>query len=142
MSSRIIAIAALVLGCALGTAYSQAKPVPEHSKANAPSQIQAPDPTASDGDKYRVILENARVRVLRYHDEPGQKTHLHHHPNDFIMYALTPFTRTLTFPDGKKQERKFNTGDIAWVPAQTHVGENIGSVPTEGLLIEVKGCRP
>lgn len=132
MGSRIVALALLMFGFALGTAHSQGRP--QGAKA------EAPDPTQSDADKYHVILENARVRVLRYHDEPGEKTHLHHHPHDFIMYALAPFSRTLTFADGKSQQRKFNTGDIAWVPAQTHVGENIGSAPTEGLIIEVKGC--
>jgi quercetin dioxygenase-like cupin family protein len=136
----MIVLCALLLGCALGTAYSQATPSGTGKSRPGPGAPQAPDPTASDGDKYHVILENARVRVLRYHDEPGQKTHLHHHPHDFIMYALAPFSRTLTFADGKKQQRTFNAGEIAWVPAQTHVGENIGTLPTDGLIIEVKGC--
>ena len=95
------------------------------------------DPTHTDGDKYHVILENERVRVLRYHDEPGQKTQLHHHPA-FVMYALAPFRRRLTGPDGTQRVRDFAAGDIAWMPAQSHIGENIGSSPTEVLLIELK----
>jgi quercetin dioxygenase-like cupin family protein len=95
------------------------------------------DPTHTDGDKYHVLLENERVRVLRYHDEPGQKTQLHHHP-DFIMYALAPFQRRLTAPDGTQRVRNFAAGDIAWMPAQSHIGENVGSSPTEVLLIEMK----
>ena len=102
----------------------------------------APDPTVSDGDKYHVILENEHVRVLRYHDAPGDKTHLHHHPHPFVMYALAPFDRELTFPDGSRRERHFGPGSIDWVPAQTHVGQNIGNAPTEGLIIEVKSCVP
>lgn len=32
------------------------------------------DPTTTDPDKYQVIFENDRVRVLKYRDEPGQST--------------------------------------------------------------------
>ena len=96
-----------------------------------------PDPVVTDGDEYHVVLENEHVRVLRYHDEPGGKTHLHHHPS-FVMYALAPFRRQLTFPDGSKRVREFRAGEAVGVPAQSHVGENIGDVPTEGLLIEIK----
>ena len=121
--------------CAREPARAEAKP-----KGATPRQAAAPDPTVSDGDKYHVVLENEYVRVLRYHDEPGQKTHPHHHPNAFIMYALAPFRRKLTFPDGRVRERVFAAGEADWVPAQTHSGENTGSAPTEGLLIEVKSC--
>jgi beta-alanine degradation protein BauB len=99
------------------------------------------DPAVTDGDKYHVLLENEHVRVLRYHDEPGAKTRLHHHP-DFVMYALAPFRRQLTFPDGTRRQRIFDTGDLAWMPAQSHIGENIGANPTDVLLVEIKKqCR-
>jgi hypothetical protein len=29
------------------------------------------DAIETDGDKYSVVLENERVRVLKYHDKPG-----------------------------------------------------------------------
>ena len=35
------------------------------------------DPTSTDADKYKVIFENERVRVLEYRDEPGQVTKPH-----------------------------------------------------------------
>ena len=31
------------------------------------------DPTQSDPDKYKVIFENDRVRVLEYKDKPGDQ---------------------------------------------------------------------
>jgi quercetin dioxygenase-like cupin family protein len=108
------------------------------SPAGNPSHLEAdPDPTVTDGDKYRVLLENQEVRVLHYRDQPGAKTHLHHHPA-FVIYALAPFRRQLAFPDGSKRTREFKAGDIAWMPAQSHVGENVGSTPTDALLVEVK----
>ena len=32
------------------------------------------DPAVTDGDKYKVVLENDRIRVLEYRDSPGQRT--------------------------------------------------------------------
>ena len=102
-----------------------------------PPDTAEADPVVTDGDKYHALLENDRVRVLRYHDEPGEKTHLHHHP-EFVLVALAPFRRLLTFPDGSAKEREFVAGDVAFMQAQSHIGENIGSTPTEALLIELK----
>src|SRR5215471_18947293 len=95
------------------------------------------DPVVTDGDKYKVVLENDRVRVLEYRDLPGQKTAQHHHPA-FVLYALGPFKRTLTLPDGKVLTREFRAGDVMWSDAQTHVGENIGATPTHVVIVELK----
>ena len=98
------------------------------------------DPSVTDGDKYKVVLENDHVRVLRYHDLPGEKTHPHRHPQ-FVMVALSSFRRKLTFPDGTTKVREFKAGEAAYMPAQAHAGENIGDTPTDGLLIELKGAE-
>jgi len=45
------------------------------------------DPTSTDPDKYKVIFENDRVRVLEYRDEPGQRPEPHEHPES-VMYTL------------------------------------------------------
>jgi quercetin dioxygenase-like cupin family protein len=97
----------------------------------------AQDAVHTDGDKYRVILENDCVRVLDYRDRPGDRTHAHRHP-DFVLYALAPFRRTLTLPDGKALRREFKAGDVMWSDAQTHVGENVGDTPTHVLIVELK----
>ncbi|MBS0505918.1 MAG: cytoplasmic protein [Proteobacteria bacterium] len=107
----------------------------------------AQDAVQTDGDKYRVILENDCVRVLDYRDGPGQRTRQHHHP-PFVLYAMSAFQRTLTLPDGKVLRREFKPGDVMWSEAQTHIGENVGSTPTHVLIVEMKpqpagGCtRP
>ncbi len=95
------------------------------------------DPTVTDPDNYHLVMENQRVRVLRYHDVPGTKTHPHRHP-DSVLYALSAFRRRLHFPDGTTRDRDFQPGDVMWVPAQTHVGENIGATDTEVLLVEIR----
>jgi quercetin dioxygenase-like cupin family protein len=98
---------------------------------------QAQDPVATDGDKYRVLFENARVRVLEYVDQPGEKTHQHRHPA-FVLYALGPFKRRITLPDGKVIMREFKAGDTLWSEAQTHIGENVGSSATRAIMVEMK----
>ena len=106
---------------------------------------QAQDAAQTDGDKYRVLLDNACVRVLDYQDQPGQHTRQHSHPA-FVLYALGPFRRTLTLPDGQVLTRQFNGGEAMWSPAQTHIGENVGTTPTHVLIVELKAgpqdCAP
>jgi beta-alanine degradation protein BauB len=103
----------------------------------AASGAFAQDPAKTDGDKYKVILENEKVRVLEYNDKPGEKTSQHHHPN-FVLYALDTFKRKLTFPDGKKVEKEFKKGDVIWMKDQIHIGENIGATDTHVLIVELK----
>jgi len=104
------------------------------------SVAMAQDPIVTDGDKYKVLLENDKVRVLSYMDHPGEKTAMHHHPN-FVLYAITPFKRTLTLGDGKIITREFKAGDVLWSPAQSHIGENIGSTDTNVVIVELKDVK-
>jgi quercetin dioxygenase-like cupin family protein len=99
-----------------------------------------PDPTVTDPDKYKVVLENDRVRVLDYRDKPGAETKPHHHPA-FVLYVLSPFKRRLTFPDGTVKEREFKAGEVMWMEAQTHVGRNTGTTETHALIVEPKPAK-
>lgn len=97
----------------------------------------AADPIETDGDKYKVRFEDDRMRVLEYRDMPGQRTNQHYHPR-FVLFALSPFKRTITLPDGKVLTREFKAGDMLQSDAQTHIGENVGETPTHVLMIEMK----
>jgi beta-alanine degradation protein BauB len=108
----------------------------------ATSAQEAPQ---TDGDKYKVVFENDCVRVFEYRDRPGERTHQHTHPNAFVVYAIAPFKRTITLPDGKVIQRQFNAGDAMWSESQTHIGTNVGDTPTHAVLVEIKkasGCGP
>ena len=100
----------------------------------------AQDPLVTDGDKYSVVLENERVRVLRYHDKPGDRTLQHAH-SDYVMYAESSFKRRLTFPDGRKQEVDVKAGSVGWMKGHIHIGENIGDTNTDVILVELKENR-
>jgi len=97
----------------------------------------AQDAVNTDDDKYKVLLDNACVRVLEYRDQPGQSTHQHQHPA-FTLYALAPFKRDIELPDGKIIHRTFKAGDVLWSPAQTHIGKNVGTTPTHAIIVESK----
>ena len=97
----------------------------------------AQDAVQTDGDKYKVIFENECVRVLDYKDQPGQATSQHKHPA-FVLYAFSPFKRSITLPDGKILQRQFKAGDVMWSDAQTHIGTNTGDTPTHVILVELK----
>lgn len=106
--------------------------------AGADVAVPAPDdPVITDGDKYTVLLDNARVRVLSYADSPGQRTHQHRHPA-FVLYALAPFKRRLTLADGRVLNRSFRAGDVLYSDGEAHIGENTGDTPTQVILIELK----
>src|SRR5690348_5767051 len=57
------------------------------------------DPVVTDGDKYKVVLENEHVRVLEYRDSPGQSTSPHFHP-DYVLCAISSFRRRFVMPGG------------------------------------------
>ena len=101
---------------------------------------RADDPVHSDGDKYKVLLENDRVRVLGYTDQPGEKTQQHLHPS-FVVYAVGSFKRRLTLADGRVLTREFKAGDILYSQGETHIGENIGTTPTQVIMVEVKDTK-
>jgi quercetin dioxygenase-like cupin family protein len=95
------------------------------------------DPTISDPDKYTVVFENERVRVLEYRDTPGQKTRPHDHP-DSIMVTLNGFERRLVGSTRETRDVTLAPGEIRWLDAQTHSGENIGDTPTHVVFVELK----
>ncbi len=101
------------------------------------SKSNTPDPVVTDGDKYSVILENEHVRVLKYHDKPGDRTFQHAHP-DYVLYAESSFKRRLTFPDGQKKEVDVKAGSVGWMKAHMHIGENIGDTNTDVIIVEMK----
>ena len=101
----------------------------------------ADDPTRTDPDKYKVVFENERVRVLEYRDEPGQATSPHRHP-DSVMVTLSSFERKLVAEDGASREVTLAEGEVRWLDAQVHSGENVGVRPTRVVFVELKEPAP
>lgn len=98
------------------------------------------DPVESNPQHYKVVFENARVRVLEYTDRPGDRTTPHEHP-DSVMYTLSSFRRRLVSGDVQR-EVELQSGTVSWLPAQQHHGENIGDSETHVLFVELKQLDP
>jgi len=95
------------------------------------------DPVVTDGDKYKVVFENDRVRVLEYRDAPGQRTSPHFHP-EYVLCALSSFKRRFILPGGVDAVRDVPAGAVVPGKAQSHVGENVGDTDTHVLIVEFK----
>ena len=94
------------------------------------------DPTETDPDRYKVIFENDRVRVLEYRDKPGDRTSPHSHP-DSVMYTLSSFERRLIQGD-QHRDVQLDAGRVVWIAAQEHAGENIGTTESHSIFVELK----
>ena len=99
------------------------------------------DPTATDPDKYSVVFEDERVRVLAYRDAPGQRTQSHEHP-DSVMVTLSSFERRLVGAGGEERDVALEAGQVRWLDAQTHSGENIGTTATHVVFVELREPGP
>ncbi len=96
------------------------------------------DPVSVDSKHYTIELENERVRVLRISYGPRERSEMHSHP-DSVAVFLTAVNGRFAFPDGSTEDISGGAGEVAWLPAVTHLPENLGDEPFEVLQIELKG---
>jgi quercetin dioxygenase-like cupin family protein len=96
------------------------------------------DPVNVDPKHYTVELENERVRVLRIRYGPGEVSAMHSHPEAVLVF-LTDAEARFTYPDGKTEEIRGRAGEIASLPAMTHLPESLSAKPFEVVLVELKG---
>lgn len=104
------------------------------------SSAAAQDPVKSNPDVYTVVLENAKVRVLRANVKPGGKTTMHDHP-DTVVIALSDAKVKFTGADGKATEVPLKAEQAMWTPAEKHMGENLEKNSAEVILVELKPSK-
>ena len=102
------------------------------------SSAAAQDPIKSNPKNYQLVLENATVRVLRVTVAPGEKTTMHEHPDNAVI-VFTDSKIRFTGADGKAVDAALKPNEAMWSPAGKHAGENTGTGPIEGVIIELKG---
>jgi quercetin dioxygenase-like cupin family protein len=98
----------------------------------------AQDAVKVDPAHYKVEMENAQVRVLRFHYGPHEHSVMHSHPNAVAVF-LTDGKVKFTLPDGKTQDIMGKAGEVQYTPAQVHNPENTGDKGFDGIVIELKG---
>jgi beta-alanine degradation protein BauB len=86
---------------------------------------------------FKVLLNNAHVRVLDGRIKPGQKIPMHASPNR-VLYAITPGTAKLTGSDGKTTTVRRKAGEVWWRDAESIAVENTGKAEIHTLVVELK----
>jgi len=97
----------------------------------------AQDPVKIDPAHYKLMFENASVRVLQVNYAAGSKSPMHQHP-DAIAISLTPATVKFTFPDGKSQDASMADESGLYTPAGPHSPMNMGKGDMKAILVEFK----
>jgi beta-alanine degradation protein BauB len=100
----------------------------------------AQDPVKVDPKHYKVESENAKVRVLRIHYGPHEKSVMHRHPASVVVY-LTDATTKMTTPDGKSQVVSGKAGEAHYADAGSHLPENVGDKDFDAILVELKSPK-
>jgi quercetin dioxygenase-like cupin family protein len=103
--------------------------------------VLAQDPVKVDSSHYKVLFENAGVRVLKISYRPGEKSTMHQHP-DSLAIVLAPSTISFETPDGKTEERELPMESRIYTPAVTHRPANVGTTQMEAILVEFKTADP
>jgi beta-alanine degradation protein BauB len=102
---------------------------------------RAQDPVKVDSAHYKVILENASVRVLKIDYAPGGKSPMHQHP-EAIVVPLSASKVQFNLPDGKSETQELAADSAMYMPAGTHSPVNVGSTRIDAILVEFKGAAP
>lgn len=105
--------------------------------ALAVPSVLAQDATRVDSKHYKVEFENAKVRIVRVHYGPHEKSVMHHHPDAIAIFQNDGKVK-FTYPGGKTEEREMKAGQTLFTPAVTHLPENITDGDMDVILIELK----
>jgi len=99
------------------------------------------DPIKVSPENYTVLLENDRVRLIKAHYEPGDKSGLHAH-RAMVAYTLTNGTVQHTSKTGESSELKLTAGMAIWRDAEVHSSVNPDTTAFSVLLAELKEPLP
>jgi len=84
-----------------------------------------------------VILDNDRVRVLRFRLGPHEKSRVVDVP-EHLQVAVTDQHVRLIHVNAKPRERQCKAGDSAWMERDEYGVENLSDKPVEWVLVETR----
>lgn len=102
---------------------------------------QAQDPVKVDSVHYKVIAENANVRVLKISYPAGGKSVPHKHPDSIVVPLVTSNVHFAN-ADGTSRDEELADGTAMYAPAGVHTPSNKGKGPVDAILVEFKGDAP
>src|ERR1700680_518175 len=100
-------------------------------------QMAVQDPVKVDPKHYKIEVENDQVRVLRINYGAHEKSVMHSHPDGVAIFQNDIHCR-FTLPDGKTEEHRFRAGETLYMPAGSHLPENLSNKPIDIILVELK----
>ncbi len=107
--------------------------------AAAAMPAEAQDAVRAQPGNYKVVLDNAHMRVLEYNSRPGMGVcgdGIHSHPAHLTV-LLTP-AKVHVIENGHNLVVTQNQGDVFWSEAVTHETENLSGADVRCLIIELK----
>jgi len=105
--------------------------------AGSAAVVAAQDAAKVDAAHYKVMSENAQVRILHVHYGPHEKSVMHTHP-DSVVVSLSGGKTMFHLPGGKTQVVEMKPGDSMFTPHTVHLPENVSDKPMDAVLIELK----
>jgi len=118
---------------------TNAGPAPLHFARISFLTMGGPDTWGKTGlpPNYTLLVENKLARVYEIkipaHGSEPQHTH-----NARVVVALSGAQLEHILPDGTHETSTLKTGEIAWRPAATHIGHNLGATDLWVIAIEPK----
>ena len=97
----------------------------------------AQDPAKVDSAHYKTIAENDRVRVLKVKLGPNEKTPMHEHPDNFVVFLTDGKVRFKLGDGTTTPDTPARAGEAIVGEAGKHQGENLGGA-LEAIVVEVK----
>jgi hypothetical protein len=86
---------------------------------------------------YKLILENqyARTYDIRIPAHTNEPQHTH---RDRVVICLSGAVMKHLFPDGREEPSTLTTGETAYRPGTTHIGQNLGDTNLWVIAVEPK----
>lgn len=86
---------------------------------------------------YKLLFENQYTRVYDIRIEAGAREPQHTHHARVVVCLSGAILKHL-MPDGREEPSTLKTGEVAFRPAATHIGQNLGRTDLWVIAIEPK----
>ena len=103
--------------------------------------LVAQDVVKVDPAHYKVVAENAAVRILRVNYAAGDKSPMHSHPDSAVV-ILRGGKMQFGAPDGTNTVVDNANDSGMYLPAGSHANTNLGKTPVEAIVVEFKTPKP
>lgn len=87
---------------------------------------------------YRLVLDNAFVRVIEARIPPGTVEQPHRHLRGVSVCMGDYVIEHLATPQGQWVRSQRKAGDVYWSESSVHQTRNVGSTPSHTIRIELK----